>query len=222
MAPAWGESGGAVKRSGSTMAHRGTIDAASCGGPARALCVLASAAVAVVLLSAPAAAKPAFVQKRSFSVTSGTSVSVRLRKANTAGNLLVAFVVWDNSGAVSLTDSAGNTYASAVGPTQSAGASAQIFYVANIAGGTNTVTAQFASAISTRGALYVQEYSGLDPTSPLDTAVAATGSSATMDSGMLTASTADVLLFAGGESNGRTRRPARGYEIRSHDLSARG
>jgi hypothetical protein len=197
------------------MTHRATIDRASCAGLTRALRVAARAAVTVALLSAPAAAKPAFVQKRSFSVTSGTSVSVRLRKANTAGNLIVAFVVWDNSGAVSLTDSAGNTYASAVGPTQSGGASAQVFYAGNIANGSDTVTAQFASAISARGALYVQEYSGLDATSPLDTAVAATGSSPTMDSGMLAASSAGELLFAGGESNGRTRRPARGFKIRS-------
>jgi chitodextrinase len=174
------------------------------------------ATMAQALLVERAAAKPVFVQKRAFRVTSGNTVSVRFRKPNTAGNLIVAYVVWDNAGAVTLTDSAADAYTSAIGPTAGAGStSAQIFYAANIAGGTNTVTAQFATAITTRGVLYVQEYSGLDTQSPLDAAVAASGSSPTMDSGMLTTSTGDVLLFAGGATDGRTHRAARGYKVRS-------
>src|SRR5919198_691596 len=102
------------------------------------------------------AAKPAFIQARSFQVTSGGSVSVTFGKPNTAGTLIVAYVVWDNSAPVSLTDSRGNTYVSAIGPTQDSGdtTSAQIFYAQNIVGGTNTVTANFATAIIARGVLY--------------------------------------------------------------------
>src|SRR5262249_18030071 len=120
-----------------------------------------------------------FVQARSFEVTSGTSVSVTLLRPTTPGNLIVAYVVWDNGDPVSLTDTSGNAWASAVGPTRFTGdpASAQIFYARNIVGGTNTVTAHFTTAITTRGALYVHEYAGLDRVSPLGGAVAATGSS---------------------------------------------
>jgi len=81
---------------------------------------LATAVLAAVLCgdAAHAATPRRYVQKRFFRVTSGSSVSVTFRRPNTAGNLIVAYVVWDNAGSLSLTDTAGNSYASAVGPTQ--------------------------------------------------------------------------------------------------------
>jgi len=157
------------------------------------------------------------IQKRYFRVISGGSVSVTFKKPTTAGNLIVAYVVWDNAGSVSVTDNAGNTFASAIGPTQATGdtSSAQIFYATNIAGGPDTVTASFATAISARGVLYVHEYAGLDRSAPLEGAVAASGSSLTMDSGVLTTAGAGDLLFAGGESNGRSiARLTRGFKKR--------
>jgi chitodextrinase len=162
--------------------------------------------------------KPRFVQKRFLEVTSGSSVSVIFRRPNTAGNLIVAYVVWDNGGAVSLTDSRGNSYVSAVGPSaaSSGTAHAQIFYAANVGGGTNTVTAHFTTAISARGILYVHEYSGIDPLSPLGATVAASGSSTAMDSGFLGVTTANALLFAGAESDGQSiTHRARGYRVRA-------
>ena len=68
-----------------------------------------------VLLSGPAAqaATPAFVQTASNEVCSGTTNSVAFGSANGAGNLIVAYVVWNNTGAVSMSDSRGNAYASA-------------------------------------------------------------------------------------------------------------
>src|SRR5262245_19532885 len=87
---------------------------------------------------ADAAIKRQLVQKKFFQVTTGTSVSVTFRRPTVAGHLVVAYVVWDNSGAVTVTDSTGNTYASAVGPTQSGGTNAQLFYAGNIAGGITT------------------------------------------------------------------------------------
>jgi len=172
--------------------------------------MIASAGLAVsagLLLSMVAHAAPnrPLVQKRYLRITSGSTVSVTFRKPNTAGDLIVAYVVWDNGGAASVTDSAGNAYASAIGPTTASGdpTSAQIFYAANVGGGTNTITATFATAITVRGVLYVHEYRGIDRVSPLDAAGAASGSSAAMDSGPVTASFANDLLFVGGESNGR-------------------
>ena len=174
--------------------------------------------LASLLIPQPArAATKSFLQRKFFEVTSGSSVSVTFRKANTAGNLIVAYVVWDNNGAVTLTDSSGNTYVSAVGPTQANGdpSNAQIFYASNIAGGTNTVTANFATAITARGALYVHEYSGLDPIAPLGATVTATGSAASMDSGFLTAGSANTLLFMGAESNHVVSGRGRGYRVRA-------
>ena len=179
--------------------------------------LIASMLTPVSVLPLHAATKRPFIQKRYLRVISGGSVSVTFKKPNAAGNLIVAYVVWDNAGTVSITDTAGNAYDSAIGPTQATGdtSSAQVFYARNIAGGPNTVTATFATGITARGVLYIHEYAGLDRTDPLDGAVAASGSSLSMDSGDLaTASTGD-LLFAAGESNGKSiGRLTRGFKKR--------
>src|ERR1051326_5865677 len=131
---------------------------------------------------AGAAVNPTFVQANFAQVNSGKTVPAVFATANTAGNLIVAYVVWSNTGAVSVSDSRGNVYTSAVGPTAwSNGASAQVFYARNIAAGTNTVTATFASAVNPFGLLYVHEYAGVDPTLPLDVARAATGTSGSLN-----------------------------------------
>ena len=46
-------------------------------------------------------------------VSSGTTASLAFSKANTAGNLIVVYVVWDNPGTVTVSDTAGNTYTAA-------------------------------------------------------------------------------------------------------------
>jgi len=176
------------------------------GGSALLLAVSLTIVGLLLARPAPALSKPKFVQKRYLLVTSGSSVSAKFRRPNKPGNLIVAYVVWDNADAVSLTDSAGNTYVSAVGPTPSGGdgSNAQVFYAKNIFGGSNTVSANFTTAITTRGVLYVHEYSGLDQIAPVDTVVAASGAAATMDSGFLSTASGNELLFMAGESNGRT------------------
>src|SRR5919198_1312811 len=99
-----------------------------------------------------AASTPAFVQARAKEITSETTNSLAFSSANTAGNLIVVYVVWSNTGSVSLSDSRGNSYASAVGRTTwGSNWSAQVFYARNIAGGANTVTATFATAINSFG-----------------------------------------------------------------------
>ena len=119
--------------------------------------LIASIVVPAAVLPLHAATKRPFIQKRYLRVISGGSVSVTFKKPNAAGNLIVAYVVWDNAGTASITDTAGNAYDSAIGPTQATGdtSSAQVFYARNIAGGPNTVTATFATGITARGVLYV-------------------------------------------------------------------
>jgi len=180
---------------------------------------LLTLALAWIAASTAVAAPPKFLQRRFGRIATGTSVSAAFRRANKAGNLIVAHVVWDDAGAVTLTDSRGNTYASAAGPTRAAGdpGSSQIFYARDVGAGANTVTATFATGITTRGVVYVAEYSGLDRTAPLDGVASASGSSATMDSGALVTSNANDLLFAGGETNGKTiRKLTRKYHARYH------
>src|SRR5262249_27435392 len=162
---------------------------------------LAVVATLALVLTQPAparAAAPRFVQKRYLRVLEGNSVSVTFRRPNSAGNLIIAYLVWDNGGGATLSDTRGNTYTSAIGPTQAKGdaSSAQIFYASSIGAGTNTVTATFATAITTRGVLYVHEYSGLDPAAPLGAVSSMTGAGEAMDTGVVTTGSANWLLFA--------------------------
>jgi hypothetical protein len=182
---------------------------------------LAALVLSLCLLAAPATAHAAtrrlYVQKKFFQVTAGTSVSVTLHKRTVAGNLLIAYVVWDNAGAASVADTGGNTWASAAGPTAAPdGVNAQIFYAPGIAAGSDTVSATFAAPLTARGVLYVYEYSGLDRSAPLDAAVTAAGSGLTLDSGPLQTVATGELLFVGAHSNGRSvGRLTHGYKVRA-------
>ena len=83
-----------------------------------------------------------FVQVRSATATSGASIAVTYPVAQTAGNLNVVAVMWgDTTSSVSMvTDSKGNTYSLAVGPTKANGITSAIYYAKDIAAGSNTVT----------------------------------------------------------------------------------
>src|ERR1700757_2895143 len=106
------------------------------------------------------------------------SVTVPFQAAQTVGDLNVVVVGWNDATAQvsSLTDSKGNIYKLAVGPTLQTGSvalSQSIYYAQNIstaAAGANTVTLTF-----NKGAIYpdirILEYSGIDPVSPVDVSV---------------------------------------------------
>ena len=124
--------------------------------------ILFAAIPSIVSPSVASAASPAYVQGADTQVTSGTTASLAFPGANSAGNLIVVYVVWDNPGAVTLSDSKGNTYiAGTARQTWGNNWSSEVFYASNIAGGTNTVKATFATAITSFGIVYEHEYSGL-------------------------------------------------------------
>src|SRR6516164_8228705 len=108
-------------------------------------------AISVVLAGAPqlalAQSTTAFVQAASaVPQSSPTSVAVAYAQAQAAGDFNVVVVGWNSAtGQVqAVTDTNGNTYVLAVGPTVSPGFATQsIYYAANIAAaaaGANTVT----------------------------------------------------------------------------------
>ena len=113
-------------------------------------------------------------------------------------------VGWNDASAQvsSLTDSKGNVYQLAVGPTvltDSPALSQSIYYAKNISAaavGANTVTLTY----SRRRAypdVRILEYSGLDPVNPVDVVVGATGNSATSTSGaVITKNAMDLLVGA--------------------------
>src|SRR4029453_15021635 len=165
---------------------------------------------------AVAAATPTFVQARANEVTSGSTNSLALRSATAAGNLIVVYVLWSNAGAVSLSDSRGNSYASAAGRTTWGGNwSAQVFYAKNVAAGADTVTATFATAINSFGAIHIHEYSGIDKLNPVDVARSATGTSSAMSSGPVATTNATDLLFAAVGSSRSVKKGDSAYATRS-------
>ncbi len=179
--------------------------------------LLLGAIVAVVPAATPAqAAVPAFVQARANEVHSGRTNSLAFTNANGAGHLIVVTVVWSNSGAVTLADTRGNPYASAGARTAWNGSwSSQTFYAKNIAAGTNTVTATFATTINQWGIIYLSEYSGVDKVNPLDVQRSATGTAAAMSTGAVTTTTGGDLLYAAGASKATVTAAGSGWTTRS-------
>ena len=149
-------------------------------------------------------------------MTSGRTIVLSFNSANTPGNLIVAYVVWGNNGAVTLGDSRGNQYASAVGPHTFAANQyrAQVFYAKNVAGGTNTVTATFATTIGNFGLLYLHEYAGVDRVDPFDVTAGATGTTVLADSGTATTRAGNELLVGVGMTAHAYTGPGTGYTSR--------
>ncbi|MGH7158349.1 MAG: fibronectin type III domain-containing protein [Candidatus Saccharimonadales bacterium] len=173
-------------------------------------------AVAALLLSQGAqAATPAFVQVKAQKISSGTENSQAI--TNTAGNLMVVYVLWENNQGVTLTDSSSNTYTPVAPVTRFNNNqwSSQVFYAKNVAGGSNTVTATFAKSTSEWAMVYAHEYSGMDKVNPLDSFVTTVGTSGTMSSGTLTTTKSNDLLFATGAANGCVTGAGSGFTTRS-------
>ena len=129
-----------------------------------------------------------------------TTVTVTFTAAQSAGDLNVVAVGWnDGAAAVSaVTDACGNTYALAVGPTVQKGVASQsIYYAKNIASasaGANSVTVTFNIA-AVNPDIRILEYSGADPSNPVDITAAGHGNSATSSSATVTTTNATDLIF---------------------------
>jgi uncharacterized membrane protein len=132
--------------------------------------------------------------------TSETTVNVTFNAAQAAGDLNVVVVGWNDTTAMvsTVTDSSGNAYTRAVGPTVLSGdASQSIYYAKNIAAaaaGANSVTVTFSPAAAYPD-IRILEYSGADPNNPVDVTAASSGSSTTSNSGSATTTNATDLLF---------------------------
>jgi len=113
----------------------------------------------------------------------------------------VVVVGWNDSTATvsSVTDSRGNHYQLAVGPTVVDGLLSQsIYYASNIldaAAGANTVTVRFSNP-AVYPDIRILEYRGADPSSPVDGSAAQSGNSSMSSSGTLKTTNATDLLLA--------------------------
>ncbi len=154
------------------------------GNPVIKACRLLTEAVAFIgiflltVLLSPTAPAQTFVQVNAALPTSASQVAAVYTGAQTAGDLNVVIVGWNDTAATvtSLTDTKGNMYALAVGPTLLSGSLSQsIYYAKNItaaAAGANTVTVKF-STVANYPDMRILEYSGVDTNNPLDVATGA-------------------------------------------------
>ena len=158
---------------------------------------------AFTVVSAP----PAFVQVNSATPqTNQTQVSAAYQSAQAAGDTNIIVIGWNNatSNITSVVDSAGNVYQLAAPVVRGTGISQAIYYAKNIkssAAGANTVTVTF-NASTPAVDLRITEYSGLDRVNPLDVSKSASGTSATANSGSVTTTAANELIFAAGTTTG--------------------
>jgi hypothetical protein len=160
-----------------------------------------------------------FVQVNATLPASGQTLTVTFALAQSAGDLNVVVVGWNDTTATvsSVTDTKGNVYTLAAGPTVVTGILTQsVYYAKNIApaaAGANTVTLKF-SAIANYPDVRIAEYTGLDRNNPLDAAASATGNSATSDSGALTTTNANDLLVGANTVASSTSAAGTGYTRR--------
>ena len=180
------------------------------------------AALLTLLWAAPAAAQTGigFVQVAAAVPQSPQSaVAVTFTATQTAGNLNVVVIGWNDTTAQvqSVTDTRGNVYVRAVGPTVRSGLGTQsIYYAANIAAASaagNTVTAIFnvpAQYVDMR----IAEYRGIRQTSPVDVVAGAGGSGSTSNSGAVTTTNANDLLVGANLVASRTKAAGASYTSR--------
>src|SRR3984893_11302948 len=133
------------------------------------------------------------------STSAASSLATAYPSAQTAGNLNIVVVGWnDTASAVSsCTDSNANTYTRAIGPTAGTALTQSIYYAKNIAGGSNTVTVTFNRTVAYPD-VRVVEYNGVDTANPLDVIVAGAGTGLTANSGLASTTSLNELIFGTG------------------------
>ena len=140
-----------------------------------------------------------FEQVASAEDMSQAGETIAFGKPQLAGDLDVVMIGWFKAGTLaSVSDSAGNSYAIAAGPTTIAsGMETQvIYYACGIRAGANTVTVTFQDA-SQDPDVRIAEYGGVASSACLDTSVSATGTTTAIDSGALATAAGHELLIGG-------------------------
>ncbi len=154
----------------------------------------AVATAAYTIQGTPVPAAISFVQVASATPqTSTATLSANFPVVQTLGDLNVVVVGWNDTAATvqSVTDSAGNNYSLAIGPTSGTALRQSIYYAANIASGSNTVTVTFSQAAAYPD-VRILEYQGV---TTLDVTAGASGGSASASSGAATTTSANELIF---------------------------
>jgi hypothetical protein len=135
-----------------------------------------------------------FVQVAAATPQSSQTVAVSYPNSQTAGNLNIIVVGWNDTTAAvqSVEDSSGNVYNLAIGPTDGMDLSQSIYYANNIVGGYTTVTVTF-SKVAYYPDIRILEYSGVGT---LDKTAGASGNGSTANSGAVTTTAEEELIFS--------------------------
>lgn len=177
--------------------------------------------LAAAVAGAPAMATISFVQVANTTTnTASTSISVNYAAAQSAADLNVVIVGWEDSTSniTSVVDSKGNSYALAIGPVRNSGHNSMaIYYAKNIVAataGANTVTVTFNTAAAGPD-IRIAEYHGLDTGSPFDVASSGFATSGTaMTTGTLTTASANELIVGGDQLSEWTSAVGAGFTQR--------
>ena len=175
--------------------------------------------VAFMVVPAPQPSGVNFIQGNYSTPATSQTAPVTYVAAQVAGDLNLVVVGWRDTTATvkSVTDTAGNTYSLAVGPTtQTSNGTQSIYYAKNIkaatAGG-NTVTIAFSAAATTPD-IRIAEYSGLDPSNPLDVSIGKETNGTISTCGPVSTTNADDLLIAANLVQYTTTAAGSGYTSR--------
>jgi hypothetical protein len=165
-----------------------TLSAGNAGGTGKATLTVTIAA---------AVPPPAFVQATaSAALGTPTTLSLAFPSNTQAGDLLlVAFDYDSNATLASLTDSQGNVFTEVGSQLSSPGGGlSRVYYAKNIKGGADTVKVTL-SASSSYLELYLNEYSGINTTNPIDAEVGASGNAGAVSSGSVTTTAAGDIIY---------------------------
>ena len=166
----------------------------------------------------PKASTPKFIQSGYSAPSSQSIVTARYAASQTASGLNVVIVGWSDTTTIvnSVTDSAGNAYSLAMGPTQNSNTLSQsIYYAKNILGASagNVVSVRF-SRTAAYPDVRILQYSGLDTGNPLDVTTSAIGTGSMCNSGTLTTTGPARLLVAANMVTDHTSTAGVGYTMR--------
>ena len=177
--------------------------------------------LSVLLLAAtfcPAAIS--FVQQNSaVPQTAQSSVSVVYTTAQAAGDTNIVAIGWSDttSSVTTVTDTKGNVYSPAVGPTRQTGIHSQAIYVAKnvvaAAASANTVTVLFSAAVPYAD-VRILSYRGLDTASPVEAVAGSVGTGTALNSGSATTANANDLLFGASYVSTRVTAAGAGFTNR--------
>src|SRR5712664_638455 len=140
--------------------------------------------------------------KQSKSAASGTTVSslaLTLNSNVTAGSLLVFALERIVTGTLTVTDNINGTYSLAKTVSQGTTSALELYYFKNSAGGSCTITVT--AGVNMILSMALLEYSGPNPTSPLDGNVSASGFSTSAAGGSISPTAGDLVVAVYGSNS---------------------